>query len=59
MKWPMLALMSDVDLGNCRHVLSQMVVAGTMIVHPPIVIRESKNEREGTAPPEPLAPGER
>jgi len=60
MKWPVLALMSNADFGNARHALSQMVVAGTMTVHPPIVIQQDKDEeREGEAPPEPLAPGER
>lgn len=59
LKWPLLALMSDADLGHARHALSQMVVAGTMTVHPPIVIRTDQDRREGEAPPEPLAPGER
>ena len=59
MKWPLLALMCDADLGSARHAISQMVVAGTMTVHPPIVIQKEREEWEGEAPPEPLAPGER
>jgi len=37
-QWPLLALQTTQDLGNCRHALSQMVVAGTMDVYPPIHI---------------------
>ncbi len=37
-KWPMLALSCQPDMGSCRHALSQMVVAGTMSVYPPIHI---------------------
>ena len=36
--WPMMALQCTQELGDCRHALSQMVVAGTMSVYPPIHI---------------------
>ena len=42
--WPMMALRTQPELGDCRHVLSQMVVAGTMSVFPPIHISVSPNE---------------
>jgi hypothetical protein len=45
-KWPMLALEATPDLGNCRHVLSQMVVAGTMDVRPPIFVSTDRGEPE-------------
>ena len=45
-KWPMLALQSSPDLGNCRHALSQMVVAGTMDVRPPIHVSSGRGETE-------------
>lgn len=38
-KWPMLALRTGMRMGPCRHALSQAVVAGTMIVQPPVVVR--------------------
>ena len=34
--WPMAALSVQQDLGSVRHALSQMVVAGTMTIFPPI-----------------------
>lgn len=34
--WPMAALSVQQDLGPVRHALSQMIVAGTMTVFPPI-----------------------
>jgi hypothetical protein len=37
-QWPLLALQTTQDLGNCRHALSQMVVAGTMSVYPPVQV---------------------
>ena len=37
--WPLLALNAKRELGRVRHALSQRVVAGTMIVTPPIQIR--------------------
>jgi hypothetical protein len=39
MKWPAMALHSQTQMteGPVRHALSQMVVAGTMVVHPPFM----------------------
>lgn len=39
--WPAIALQTTQDLGNCRHALSQMVVAGTMTIYPPILMKPS------------------
>jgi len=36
---PMMALLAKKNLGPVRHVLSQMVVAGVMIVSPPVQVR--------------------
>ena len=36
---PMMALNADKRLGPVRHALAQMVVAGTMVVEPPIQVR--------------------
>ena len=47
LKYPMLALQSSPDLGSCRHALSQMVVAGTMDVRPPIHVSVDRGETEG------------
>jgi hypothetical protein len=33
---PLIAVATKKDLGPARHALSQMVVAGTMVVHPPL-----------------------
>jgi len=41
--WPMMALEAQPELGDCRHVLSQMVVAGTMSVFPPIHVSANPN----------------
>ena len=53
-QWPLMALRTTQDLGNCRHALSQMVVAGTMSVHPPVHIsanpqtnNDASSHREG------------
>lgn len=35
-KRPLIAIATKKELGNCRHALSQMVVAGVMTVYPPI-----------------------
>lgn len=45
---PMMALMAKKNLGPVRHVLSQMVVAGVMIVSPPVQVRVP--ERSGIEP---------
>jgi hypothetical protein len=37
LKWPMMALRTQMELGPCRHALAQMVVAGDMVVFPPFV----------------------
>ncbi len=37
LKWPMMALRTQMELGPCRHALAQMVVAGEMVVFPPFV----------------------
>lgn len=42
--WPLMALRTGMDLGPVRHVLSQMVVAGTMTVYPPFDPTRGKNE---------------
>ena len=36
LKKPFLALTAKQDLGNCRHALSQVVVAGIMVVDAPV-----------------------
>jgi hypothetical protein len=36
---PMMALQAKKSLGPCRHALTQMVVAGSMVVNPPVQIR--------------------
>jgi hypothetical protein len=38
---PMMALTAKRSLGPVRHVLSQMVVSGTMTVNPPVQVRIS------------------
>jgi hypothetical protein len=38
----MMAMMAKKNLGPVRHVLSQMVVAGVMIVSPPVQVRVSE-----------------
>jgi hypothetical protein len=35
MRFPLIALTTRRSMGPARHILSQMVVAGTMTVHPP------------------------
>lgn len=40
---PMMALLAKKNLGPVRHVLSQMVVAGVMIVSPPVQVRVSES----------------
>ena len=35
MRFPLIALNTRRSMGPARHILSQMVVAGTMTVHPP------------------------
>lgn len=42
--YPMLALQAKKKLGPCRHALSQMVVAGTMVVQPPVQVRITSSE---------------
>ena len=37
LKWPLMALRTQMDLGPARHALAQMVVAGEMVVFPPFV----------------------
>ena len=34
-RYPLIALTTQRSMGPSRHILSQMVVAGTMVVHPP------------------------
>ena len=34
-RYPLIALTTQRSMGPYRHILSQMVVAGTMVVHPP------------------------
>lgn len=36
---PLMAMTAKKSLGPVRHVLSQMVVAGTMVVQPPVAVR--------------------
>ena len=47
--WPLMALQAQRDLGPVRHALAQRVVAGTMTIHPPILIQ---------APPAPDSSGQ-
>jgi len=35
LKWPLMALRTQMNLGPARHALAQMVVAGEMVVFPP------------------------
>lgn len=44
--WPLMALRTQTSLGPCRHVLSQMVVAGTMTVFPPFMSTRPGNEQD-------------
>ena len=45
---PMMALTAKKSLGPVRHVLSQMVVSGSMVVNPPVQVRITST-REGAA----------
>lgn len=49
-KRPMVALTTKKELGNCRHALSQMVVAGVMTVHPPMRPGERSKDAAAAEP---------
>ena len=40
-RYPLIALTTQRSMGPSRHILSQMVVAGTMTVHPPYNPKQS------------------
>lgn len=42
---PMMALATEKKLGPVRHAVAQMVVAGTMVVQPPVQVRVSDGPR--------------
>jgi hypothetical protein len=48
---PLIAVATKKDMGPARHALAQMVVAGTMVVHPPL--------KAGAGPPPPAEMGPR
>lgn len=48
---PLIAVATKKDMGPARHALAQMVVAGTMVVHPPL--------KAGTGPATPAEMGPR
>lgn len=43
---PMMALSAKKSLGPVRHALSQMVVAGTMVINPPVQVRITSDTAE-------------
>jgi len=43
---PMMALVTEKKLGPVRHAVAQMVVAGTMVVQPPVQVRVSDGPRK-------------
>jgi hypothetical protein len=47
LRYPVMSILVQKDLGPCRHALAQRVVAGTMHVHFPFEDRENNNETEG------------
>ena len=47
LRYPVMSILVQKDLGPCRHALAQRVVAGTMHVHLPFEERESNHETEG------------
>ena len=47
LRYPVMSILVQKDLGPCRHALAQRVVAGTMHVHFSFEGRESNNETEG------------
>jgi hypothetical protein len=47
LRYPVISILVQKDLGPCRHALAQRVVAGTMHVHVSFEERESNNETEG------------
>ncbi|HMV67476.1 MAG TPA: hypothetical protein PKA64_11545 [Myxococcota bacterium] len=56
---PLMAMTAKKSLGPVRHVLSQMVVAGTMVVQPPVEVRVPDGARPaGQGAPEALPGGE-
>lgn len=42
----MMALSAKKSLGPVRHALSQMVVAGTMVINPPVQVRITSDTAE-------------
>ena len=47
LRYPVMSILVQKDLGPCRHALAQRVVAGTMHVHFPFEERGNNNETEG------------
>jgi hypothetical protein len=47
LRYPVMSILVQKDLGPCRHALAQRVVAGTMHVQLPFEERESNHETEG------------
>lgn len=58
-KYPLMSIMIQQELGNCRHALAQRVVAGTMTVHyapgdgPPKLKPSPEGSAESSANPSP------
>lgn len=47
LRYPVMSILVQKDLGPCRHALAQRVVAGTMHVHFPFEEREANHETKG------------
>ena len=50
LRFPLIALTTRRSMGPSRHVLSQMVVAGTMTVHPPYNPEKTNSDHADVKP---------
>ena len=47
-RYPLISLTTQREMGPYRHVLSQKVVAGTMAIHPPYVTQVTQTNKQNT-----------